>query len=369
MVSSIRALLNGMGYKNFMLSQDLRYASFVMEENYYLNVLCFFDERTAVSSDAQMDGFVTYLKEKLSCGRDKDVHFLRVICADSAYIVQRCDNRKANEWYIETGTSKLIVPEWGVEDFYGLRGKLEILLAESGFDMGIAEAVRADAEGRQGEAERRSSALPVGKSAAAKTVYDSSAVTWLTFGLIIANVVMYIMQTAGIVNEDAYVLTNDIIGKPLEWYRFLTYGFLHGSIAHIVNNMIVLYAAGSALEKMSGRIAYTVVYFVSLAAGGVFSVWYHTNAGILYTSLGASGAIYGLTGGVIAGILMLGYMRRRESVIRVVIAVALLFIPVNASDGATVDFAAHLGGFVAGFVLEGVILIIMSLLDGKKEKR
>ena len=79
-----------------MLSQDLRYASFVMEENYYLNVLCFFDERTTVSNDAQMDGFVTYMKEKLSYGKDKDIHFLRIICADSAYIVQRCDSRKDN---------------------------------------------------------------------------------------------------------------------------------------------------------------------------------------------------------------------------------------------------------------------------------
>ena len=359
-----------MGYKNFMLSQDLRYASFVMEENYYLNVLCFFDERSTVSSDAQMDGFVTYLKEKLTYGKNKDVHFLRVICADSAYIVQRCDSRKENEWYIDTAAADLIVPEWSAEDFYGLRGKLEILLAESGFDMGIvAETVQAEAESAQRSVERSRVNPQAGRSYTAGPVYDTSAVTWLTYGLIIVNVVMYIMQMTGVVDEDAYVLTNDIIGKPLEWYRFLTYGFLHGSIAHIINNMIVLYAAGSALEKMSGRIAYTVVYFVSLIAGGVFSVWYHTNAGILYTSLGASGAIYGLTGGVIAGILMLGYMRRRESVIRVIIAVALLFIPVNSSDGATVDLAAHLGGFVAGFILEGIILIITSMMGGKKQKR
>ena len=369
MVNSIMALLNGMGYKNYMLSQDLRYASFVMEENYYLNVLCFFDERTTVSSDAQMNGFVTYIKEKLSYGKDKDVHFLRVICADSAYIIQRCDNRKENEWYIDTATAKLIVPEWSIEDFYGLRGKLDILLAESGFDMGIAEAVRVEAEKKQKAIESNPATSKPKKNSTAVMSYDKSSVPWLTFGLIIANVVMYLMQVTGIVNEDAYVLTNDIIGKPLEWYRFLTYGFLHGSLAHIVNNMIVLYAAGSALEKMSGRVAYTVVYFVSLIAGGFFSVWYHTNAGILYTSLGASGAIYGLTGGVIAGIVMLGYMRRRETVIRVLIAVALLFIPVNASDGSTVDFAAHLGGFVAGFVLEGIMLIIVSLLEGKKTKR
>ncbi len=369
MVSSIRALLNGMGYKNYMLSQDLRYASFVMEENYYINVLCFFDERATVSSDAQMDGYVAYLKERLSYGKDKDVHFLRVICADSAYIVQRCDSRKENEWYIDTAATDLIVPEWSAEDFYGLRGKLEILLAESGFDMGIAETVQAEAE------MKREPVTPVPvtqqrrRNNAVKPAYDNSTVNWLTFGLIIANVVMYILQITGVVNKDAYVLTNDIIGKPLEWYRFLTYGFLHGSVAHIVNNMIVLYAAGSALEKMSGRIAYTVVYFVSLIAGGIFSVWYHTNAGILYTSLGASGAIYGLTGGVIAGIMMLGYMRRKEAVIRVVIAVALLFIPVSTPDGSTVDFAAHLGGFVAGFILEGIILIIMSLVDGRKVRK
>ena len=352
-----------------MLSQDLRYASFVMEENYYLNVLCFFDERVTTSNDAQMDGFVTYIKEKLSYGKDKDVHFLRVICADSAYIVQRCDSRKENEWYIDTSAPNLIVPEWGAEDFYGLRGKLEILLAESGFDMGIAETVQAEAETKRETVTQSPVTQQRRRNNATKMAYDNSTVTWLTFGLIIANVVMYIMQMTGIVNEDAYVLTNDIIGKPLEWYRFLTYGFLHGSISHIINNMIVLYAAGSALEKMSGRIAYTIVYFVSLIAGGVFSVWYHTNAGIAYTSLGASGAIYGLTGGVIAGIMMLGYMRRKEAVIRVVIAVALLFIPVSTPDGSTVDFAAHLGGFVAGFILEGIILIIMSLMEGRKVRK
>ena len=56
-MSVLNDLLNKYGYRIYMCSVDQRYMSFVQEENYYINVIGFFDERKQTSTRAQMQDF------------------------------------------------------------------------------------------------------------------------------------------------------------------------------------------------------------------------------------------------------------------------------------------------------------------------
>jgi len=136
----------------------------------------------------------------------------------------------------------------------------------------------------------------------------------LTMGLIAVNVVVYLLQRTQ--NPNAiYVLDSGTTGGRLpvqgwvdahyalwgpmvasgEWWRLLTSGFLHASPLHIGSNMLALFFVGRAMEPALGSARLGLIYFVSLAAGslGVMIV----EPGSL--SLGASGAIFGLMGGLL----------------------------------------------------------------------
>jgi len=136
-----------------------------------------------------------------------------------------------------------------------------------------------------------------------------------------------------------------------QWWRPLTSMFLHGGPLHLVLNAWVLYQLGSLCEFMLGSRQMLGVYLVSGLAGSFASLAWQTGA-----SVGASGAIFGLMGALIAFLL-----RRREMLTPS--AKSLLWqlvgwAGVNVYLGMSIpeiDLAAHFGGFVMGFLL-GLVL-------------
>ncbi|NCN98704.1 DUF1751 domain-containing protein [Candidatus Pacearchaeota archaeon CG10_big_fil_rev_8_21_14_0_10_35_219] len=81
--------------------------------------------------------------------------------------------------------------------------------------------------------------------------------------------------------------------KILEIWRFVTSIFLHGDIAHLLYNMFALLLFGSILEKLIGEKKFLVVFFVSGILANLVSINFYS------TSLGASGAIFGVIGALI----------------------------------------------------------------------
>jgi membrane associated rhomboid family serine protease len=123
-----------------------------------------------------------------------------------------------------------------------------------------------------------------------------------------------------------------------QWYRLLTAMFLHGSIVHIVFNMLSLWWVGGPLEAALGRVRYLALYFVSGLAGSALS---YALAAANQPSLGASGAIFGLFGATAV------LMRRLNYDMRPVLA--LLAINLVFTFGwSNIAWQAHIGGLVAG---------------------
>lgn len=131
-----------------------------------------------------------------------------------------------------------------------------------------------------------------------------------------------------------------------QWYRLFTSMFLHGGLEHLLNNMLVLLLMGVYLEPVLGKIKYLLIYIISGLVGSVLSciLWGGTTG-----SVGASGAIFGLSGAMLALVLFCRENVSQLSPRRVVfMCIASLY---NGFTSVGVDNAAHIGGMAAGFVL------------------
>lgn len=125
-----------------------------------------------------------------------------------------------------------------------------------------------------------------------------------------------------------------------EWWRLVTSGFLHNGPVHIGLNMVVLYLLGRELEPLLGWLRFTAVYLISLLGGGV-SVLLFGDENVPVA--GASGAVFGLMGG-----LLVVVFRQRMDPRPLLATIALnVFISVAVPG---ISLLGHLGGLVVGAI-------------------
>ena len=136
-----------------------------------------------------------------------------------------------------------------------------------------------------------------------------------------------------------------------EAWRLLACTFLHANLLHIGMNLYVLKSMGDLAERLFGSVAYVGVYLASAIGGSILSLAWTLSANHNY-SVGASGAVFGVMGG------MLGFaLARRKSVplqvYRSMLRSAAMFTVINLAFGFSlkvVDNGAHIGGLIAGTV-------------------
>lgn len=148
-----------------------------------------------------------------------------------------------------------------------------------------------------------------------------------------------------------------------EYYRLVTSAFLHADIGHLVNNMILLYFCGELVEKTLGRFRFLVLYLLSAVCGNLLSAAYELSTGSFYDSIGASGAVFGLTGALLFCVIVKKGAAAHISMKRMVLAVALSLYAGFSS--AYVNNAAHVGGLLSGFLLA----FLLSLIPRLNKKR
>ena len=150
------------------------------------------------------------------------------------------------------------------------------------------------------------------------------------------------------------------------YFTLLVSMFMHGSLMHLLGNMLFLWIFGDNIEDDLGHGRYSAFYLttgVIASLAHVISTFVFGNNPFI-PSLGASGAISGVMGGY-----LVMHPRRRVKVIMLrtltdvpgYVAVGLWFvfqlisafgvIGQGAQSGGGVAFMAHIGGFIAGVVL------------------
>src|SRR6266704_2532724 len=128
-----------------------------------------------------------------------------------------------------------------------------------------------------------------------------------------------------------------------EWWRLVTAMFLHGGLIHIGFNMMSLMQLGPALEELYGSSRYFFLYVVTGAFGFLISAAFGNY------SLGASGALLGLVGAMLAVTTKRGGSFMRELRSRLISSVVILFMLGFAGMG--LDNTAHFAGLASGFVI------------------
>jgi membrane associated rhomboid family serine protease/Flp pilus assembly protein TadD len=140
-----------------------------------------------------------------------------------------------------------------------------------------------------------------------------------------------------------------------QWWRLATYMFLHGGLFHIATNMWCLWSIGTLCESLYGRFTYAAIYLITGIAGGLASIGW--NPSVL--SVGASGALFGLTGALIAS-FYLGSFSLSGINIKSTLSSLLFFAGFSLFLGKVVpgiDNACHVGGLVSGLILGALIAL------------
>ena len=133
-----------------------------------------------------------------------------------------------------------------------------------------------------------------------------------------------------------------------ESWRLVTAMFLHANSIHLIGNMFALRLCGLSAEKIFGSLRYAAIYLLAGLAGGVLSVAMHPEG----TSIGASGAIFGVFGAVLAylthepGDFSIRWAARLGGTLLSIVVTNLLIGWIHP----WIDNSAHLGGLAGGFV-------------------
>lgn len=130
---------------------------------------------------------------------------------------------------------------------------------------------------------------------------------------------------------------------------FFTYSFLHAGPIHLIVNMVTLWSVGAVVTERVGTRGFLTLYVASIIGGGV---GYGLLAPTLAPMVGASGALFGLVGGVLAW----SYIDRfnYDEALWPVARAALILVGLNlllwwAMKGQ-LAWETHLGGFIVGWI-------------------
>ncbi len=187
-------------------------------------------------------------------------------------------------------------------------------------------------------------------------IYKSS---YISIALLVLNVFIFLLS--GTVMDWMYekgALVTELVLANGEYYRILTAMFLHADINHLVNNMLMLALAGAIVENYTGHFFYFFLYMLSGLFGNMLSIAYEIRNGLMWVSVGASGAIMGLVGFVVVWIVInrKSFVKNRNLIMRLLFLGVFVIQACFFQKGA--NTAAHLGGFLTGGVL-GILNIIL----------
>jgi membrane associated rhomboid family serine protease len=197
----------------------------------------------------------------------------------------------------------------------------------------------------------------------ARTVYGGRVVSSsnvVTVSLIVANAIIFVLALAtggedgDFVEKLILIPQGAVFANPStggvefidgvsngSYWQLLSSTFLHTEPLHIILNMIGLWIFGSFLEQVLGRWRFLALYLLSGLAGSVAVYWLSP---VHSSSLGASGAVFGLFG---AALVILLKQHRDITQLLVLLGINLVF----SFTGSNISWQAHLGGLIAGLAM------------------
>ena len=321
--------MQDMGYSIFQTGYP-EIKEYIKDENSCVNILQVVD----IDPQAGMDHSIL-LKQTEDIRHsihNKDVHVMNLI------------------FFEQEDKAKAVAGEDTVEDFYGLKSILENWLNETGSliksgDMHAINDKLMTNEEREAYHEK-SSKKPAPVAVTLVIVNTLVFLTTVIIGNIAAN------------GENPFIASGrmdfDLLRNG-EFYRFISAMFLHAGAQHLISNMVLLYFMGEMVENKTGSVRFAIIYLLSGIMGNVVSYSYEWISGNRYTSVGASGAVYGIMG----ALLYLVIKKTKGLNIPIMRMILLVAYCIYSSFATSyIDYAAHLGGLVFGFITTFILCAI-----------
>lgn len=164
--------------------------------------------------------------------------------------------------------------------------------------------------------------------------------------LCVACVIIFIIQNIFPGFTELFVLNLKAVYEKQYW-RFVSAIFLHGSVVHLFYNLFALFFFGLSLERLIGGRRFLIVFFLSGIIANIIAVNFYPS------SLGASGAIYGILGclAVINPFMMVwAFGLILPMFIAAILWIVGDIIGVFGLGGSDVGYIAHLGGVFVGIL-------------------
>jgi len=201
--------------------------------------------------------------------------------------------------------------------------------------------------------------LPIGDDDSARRSFPI-----VTYALIALNVLFFFVEMSGgdaFIGKWAFVPSRFLANPGADFLTIFTSMFMHAGWLHLGGNMLYLWIFGDNVEDRFGPIKFLVFYLLCGIAATVAQLTFSMGSNI--PNLGASGAIAGVLGSYIL-LFPQGKVRvlQGQQVIQIPALIVIgfwiilqLFSGIGsitaAADTGGVAYMAHIGGFIAGFVL------------------
>jgi membrane associated rhomboid family serine protease len=201
--------------------------------------------------------------------------------------------------------------------------------------------------------------LPIGDDNSARR-----SAPLVTYALIVLNILFFFLELSGgdaFIQKWAFVPSRFLANPGADFLTIFTSMFMHAGLVHLGGNMLYLWIFGDNIEDRFGPVKFLIFYLLCGIAATLAQLAFSMGSNV--PNLGASGAIAGVLGSYIL-LFPQGRVRvlQGQQIIQVPALIVIgfwivlqLFSGIGsitaAADTGGVAYMAHIGGFVAGFVL------------------
>jgi membrane associated rhomboid family serine protease len=186
----------------------------------------------------------------------------------------------------------------------------------------------------------------------------------VTYALIALNVLFFFVELSSgdaFIGKWAFVPSRFLANPAADFLTIFTSMFMHAGWLHLGGNMLYLWIFGDNVEDRFGHIKFIIFYLLCGIAATFAQLAFSVGSDI--PNLGASGAIAGVLGGYLlmfpqgkVNVLMGRGIIPMPALVVIGLWIVLQFFSgigsiANTTDTGGVAYMAHIGGFIAGFVL------------------
>jgi membrane associated rhomboid family serine protease len=186
----------------------------------------------------------------------------------------------------------------------------------------------------------------------------------VTYALIVLNILFFLVELSGgdaFIEQWAFVPRRFLANPGADFLTLFTAMFMHAGWVHLFGNMLYLWIFGDNVEDRFGHIKF-IIFYLLCGLGATFAqLAFSTGSNV--PNLGASGAIAGVLGAYIlmfpqgkVKVLMGRGVVPMPALVVIGLWIGLQFFSgigsiANTAETGGVAYMAHIGGFIAGFVL------------------